>query len=682
MADLTPVSSGIIRGTFVAGVLDSADPGGEPDIVPMTGQVVISATTPYFRVTTTDPPMTVFPTTLTIPLNAEGRLEYNGSTDIALWATTDPDTNPTDWQWRVAFELQFNGQDVAYPSFNFTLDAAEVVDLTTAAPAATPSPGVAITQGPPGLSAYEIAVLEGFVGDEAAWIASLEGPPGSGATAYADMAAVDAVVATENGVVTVSSYDTAFASSLGAGQGGDAVISTIVDNGNDADPDTGTMNQQATWSLNAASRRYSSRRTRSKVAGVWGAWSAWAFMPPEQSSLPANTSVLTMTSSGSPGYTQIASTAATNSTIAQRTTAGALFVNTPTTGQHAVNRDYLNTRSAEWTWAQFIAAEVNSRGVVKGANLFTELGAGFEKWNYANDFIAQINFQYGLDGGIYFGGQTQRLYLSDADSGVVINYKLERKRVWAPNAWGAWGPWVLTAEDYAQAAHVHAAADITSGVLPIARLATGTPDGTKFLRDDGVLAVPAGGGGGIGVLHAMTPKTSGVWLQQVTSADYATGASAYASATVHMSPLIVGAEFDIDALGCHVTTLEAVETRLYLYASDEFGYPTNLVATASATPTVTGAFVLVLGAPVTVPPGMYWVAIRTFAGSTIRFRALGLTSMIQALTSAPANVISGNRPYLLEGDVGPIATPNDPIGAVGQRNDGTNLFPMVGLRRA
>lgn len=35
-----------------------------------------------------------------------------------------------------------------------------------------------------------------------------------------------------------------------------------------------------------------------------------------------------------------------------------------------------------------------------------------------------------------------------------------------------------------------------TGVVPIANLATGTPDGTKFVRDDGTLAVPAGGGGG------------------------------------------------------------------------------------------------------------------------------------------------------------------------------------------
>ncbi len=36
-----------------------------------------------------------------------------------------------------------------------------------------------------------------------------------------------------------------------------------------------------------------------------------------------------------------------------------------------------------------------------------------------------------------------------------------------------------------------------SGILPIAHIATGTPDGTKFVRDDGVLAVPPGTGSGI-----------------------------------------------------------------------------------------------------------------------------------------------------------------------------------------
>ena len=38
------------------------------------------------------------------------------------------------------------------------------------------------TQGDNGLSAYEIAVSNGFVGSEAAWLASLEGEPGPAGT--------------------------------------------------------------------------------------------------------------------------------------------------------------------------------------------------------------------------------------------------------------------------------------------------------------------------------------------------------------------------------------------------------------------------------------------------------------------------------------------------------------------
>jgi hypothetical protein len=48
----------------------------------------------------------------------------------------------------------------------------------------------------------------------------------------------------------------------------------------------------------------------------------------------------------------------------------------------------------------------------------------------------------------------------------------------------------------ADAAKTFDASQVTSGVFNIARLATGTPTGSKFVRDDGTLAVPPGGGGG------------------------------------------------------------------------------------------------------------------------------------------------------------------------------------------
>lgn len=42
------------------------------------------------------------------------------------------------------------------------------------------------------------------------------------------------------------------------------------------------------------------------------------------------------------------------------------------------------------------------------------------------------------------------------------------------------------------------------GLVPIAQLASGTPDGTKYIRDDGTLVTPAGGGGVSGVTFPIT----------------------------------------------------------------------------------------------------------------------------------------------------------------------------------
>jgi hypothetical protein len=50
--------------------------------------------------------------------------------------------------------------------------------------------------------------------------------------------------------------------------------------------------------------------------------------------------------------------------------------------------------------------------------------------------------------------------------------------------------------------------DVT-GVLPIANIASGTPDGTKFVRDDGTLAVPPGGGSSTPSAHAASHAAAG-----------------------------------------------------------------------------------------------------------------------------------------------------------------------------
>lgn len=56
--------------------------------------------------------------------------------------------------------------------------------------------------GPQGLSAYEVAVAEGFVGDEAAWLLSLKGDTGDTGPAGAD--GTDGVDGADGTVITVS----------------------------------------------------------------------------------------------------------------------------------------------------------------------------------------------------------------------------------------------------------------------------------------------------------------------------------------------------------------------------------------------------------------------------------------------------------------------------------------------
>ncbi len=84
----------------------------------------------------------------------------------------------------------------------------------------------------------------------------------------------------------------------------------------------------------------------------------------------------------------------------------------------------------------------------------------------------------------------------------------------------------LSSAAFAAVSHTHAAADITSGVIAIARLATGTPNGSKFIRDDGTLQAISGGGDAL-VANPLSQfaATTSAQLRGVLSDESGTGAA-------------------------------------------------------------------------------------------------------------------------------------------------------------
>lgn len=143
--------------------------------------------------------------------------------------------------------------------------------------------------GPPGDSAYTVAVSNGFVGTEADWLASLEGPEGpigpegpegpTGVVTYPDIAAVNALTEPEIGLVTLSDVTTLIPNAPATGVGSTILLTTYLSNGGyggTMPPDPGAfapLVQEASlfWGVEPLTFR----RWRYWDGSTWGAWFAW-----------------------------------------------------------------------------------------------------------------------------------------------------------------------------------------------------------------------------------------------------------------------------------------------------------------------------------------------------------------------------------------------------------------------
>lgn len=130
---------GTVTGTFMQTVIDSADAGRDPDLIPMTGTVVFTPDVKYFKIEGE----TVAPQPISCDLLAGVLTAPDGLAGIKLVASDNSLMNPRDWTYTVKFSIVGGAGAVAIPAVSFALLGGSTVDLTdlvsVAATAGTPT---------------------------------------------------------------------------------------------------------------------------------------------------------------------------------------------------------------------------------------------------------------------------------------------------------------------------------------------------------------------------------------------------------------------------------------------------------------------------------------------------------------------------------------------------------------
>lgn len=147
------IPTGIVTGQFYFVSEDNVDADTDPELTVVAGDVIFTCTaTSPLRMPTKL--ATVIPLEFKAKFNAQGELvsESDATLGIQLPATDSPLFNPTDFTWKVIFDLVQveNRHTVKIDPFEFQVPEGEIVDLTLVMPVDA-SPGVLTVQGPQGI---------------------------------------------------------------------------------------------------------------------------------------------------------------------------------------------------------------------------------------------------------------------------------------------------------------------------------------------------------------------------------------------------------------------------------------------------------------------------------------------------------------------------------------------------
>lgn len=165
MAELSPLVYGKVVGRFLANVSDGPDIGELPEFPPLSGSVTFTAEAPKILVADAAPAPATYvqlPQHYVCELDEFGYLTHRGARGIRLVAP-NADTNPTDWTWRVSFELYYDGERILMEPFSFDVPeylpgpdpedpdsgSSGLIDLTVVSPVPA-STGTAVVRGPAG----------------------------------------------------------------------------------------------------------------------------------------------------------------------------------------------------------------------------------------------------------------------------------------------------------------------------------------------------------------------------------------------------------------------------------------------------------------------------------------------------------------------------------------------------